>query len=50
MSADELLDDIKTALDDCVYIPPEQPALFDDQVIPDAKTNNLETLIRLQSS
>ena len=50
VSADELLDDIRTTLDNFTYIPPEQPLLFDVDVVPNAESNNSETVIRLQSS
>ena len=50
MSADELLDDIRTTLDNVTYVPPEQPLLFDVDVVPNTESTNSKTVIRLQSS
>ena len=50
VSADELLDDIRTTLDNVTYVPPEQPLLFDVDVVPNTESTNSKTVIRLQSS
>jgi len=50
VSASELLDDIRTTLDDFTYVPPEQPVLFNVDAVPDTEPNSLESMIRLQSS